>query len=512
MKKIFASFAVLLMAAATFFVIFSMHYTLPQSKQSSEIESNQEKPQRNIYDIKLEYDGANHIKAEMDLTYVNNCGASMKELYFHLYPNIFRDKKHLPFFSWDLDLVFPDGMSTGGIDILEARQDGEPVEWTILNGDEALKLALKKPVDPEKDSKIQLKFALTVPRANYRFGYRVFGKDRITLSLGNWYPLLAIYDGGKWSLDKHPAFGDPTYSDISDYTVRFTVPQDFTVAASGALQGKSAKDGKTIYTYSMEKIRDFAAALSNNYETVEDYVDGIKVISYFHPEDKKGGLMALDIVKHALSMYNDSFGKYPYPELRFAEANFYAGGMEFPTFIMMNTAKYKEPNLSSASFERSAAHEVAHQWWYALVGNDQINEPWVDEGLTEFSALYYFEKRYGLAGRKSYFERQVNSNMNLIRQSPRKMQDPVRLFKNNREYFAVVYVKGALFYEDLKNTIGEEKMLDFLRSYFDTYKYNNVSFREFIEFLKQKHYPGIDDAFFKKWFYSPLSPMPKRSG
>jgi aminopeptidase N len=278
------------------------------------------------------------------------------------------------------------------------------------------------------------------------------------------------------------------------------VPQDFTVAASGALQGKSAKDGKTIYTYSMEKIRDFAAALSNNYETAEDFVDGIKIISYFHPEDKKGGFMALDIVKHALSVYNYSFGKYPYPELRLAEANFYAGGMEFPTFIMMNTAKYKEPYLSSTSFERSTAHEVAHQWWYALVGNDQINEPWVDEGLTEFSALYYFEKRYGQAGRESYFERQVDANMSLIKGSKRKMQDPVRLFKNNREYFAIVYVKGALFYEDLKNTIGEEKMLDFLRSYFDTYKYKNVSFNEFIEFLKQKHYPGIDDGFFKKWF------------
>jgi aminopeptidase N len=166
----------------------------------------------------------------------------------------------------------------------------------------------------------------------------------------------------------------------------------------------------------------------------------------------------------------------------------------------MNTAKDKDPYLSSTSFERSTAHEVAHQWWYALVGNDQINEPWVDEGLTEFSALYYFEKRYGQAGRESYFERQVDANMSLIKGSKRKMQDPVRLFKNNREYFAIVYVKGALFYEDLKNTIGEEKMLDFLRSYFDTYKYKNVSFNEFIEFLKQKHYPGIDDGFFKKWF------------
>lgn len=209
--------------------------------------------------------------------------------------------------------------------------------------------------------------------------------------------------------------------------------------------------------------------------------------------------MALDVAKHALYIYNRSFGKYPYPELHIAETNFYAGGMEFPTFIMMNTAKYREPYLSNTSFERSMAHEVAHQWWYGLVGNDSINEPWLDEGLTEFSTLYYFEKRYGEAGRESYFERQVNSSMSLIKKSGRSMLDSVSSFKNNREYFAVVYVKGALFYEELKNTIGEEKLLDFLRSYLSTYMYKNVSLDEFIKLLKDKNYPGIDDNFLKKW-------------
>ncbi|HHW01433.1 MAG TPA: M1 family metallopeptidase [Thermoanaerobacterales bacterium] len=501
MKKVIAAFGVLLLAMLVFFFVFALQQMPSQNNHSSASGRETEKePQRNIYNINLEYDGLNHIKAEMDFTYVNNAGKSMSELYFHLYPNIFRDRNHLPFSRSDQTLVFPDGFSTGGIDITQALQDGSPVEWTTVNGDEILKLALKKPVEAGKSSKIHFKFSLTVPKANYRFGYRVFGKDRITLSLGNWYPLLVKYDNGKWSLDKHPAMGDPTYSDISDYTVSFTVPQDFTVAASGVMNKKTISHGKAIYVYSMENIRDFAAAISNNYKTAEDFVDGIKIISYFHPEDRKGGFMALDVVKHALSIYNASFGKYPYPELRVAEANFYAGGMEFPTFIMMNTGRYRESNLSSTSFERSMAHEVAHQWWYCLVGNDQINEPWLDEGLAEFSTLYYFEKRYRSAGKESYFTRYVNTNTNLIKQSKRKMQDPVKLFRDNREYFAIVYVKGALFYEELKNTIGEEKLLDFLRTYLNTYKYKNVSLNEFIDLLKQRNYDGVNQDFFKKWF------------
>lgn len=493
----------MLLAMLVFFMAFAFKQPPLNSSQSSAPTREAEKepePQQNAYDIRLEYNGLNLIKAEMDLKYVNNTGKSMSELYFHLYPNIFKDRKHLPFSSRDLDLVFPDGFSTGGIDIVEAFQDEQPLSWNLKNNSEALQLLLDKPVQPGNSSNIRIAFNLAVPKANYRFGYRVFGGGAVTLSLGYWYPILAVYSSGGWKLDRHPAMGDPAFSDISDYTVSFTVPQGFTVAASGTLKTHTVKGEKAVFVYSAEKIRDFAAAVSNNYETAEDFVDGIKIISYFHPEDKKGGFMALDVAKHALAIYNRSFGKYPYPELRIAEANFYAGGMEFPTFIMMNTAKYREPALSNTSFERSMAHEVAHQWWYGLVGNDSINEPWLDEGLTEFSTLYYFEKRYGDAGRESYFERQVNSSMNLIKENEKSMRDPVNSFRDNREYFAVVYVKGALFYEELKNTIGEEKMLDFLRSYLNTYMYKNVSFDDFMKFLKDRNYPGIDDNFFKKWF------------
>ncbi|MCR4430930.1 MAG: M1 family metallopeptidase [Tepidanaerobacteraceae bacterium] len=503
MRKILAVFSVLLLVSLAFFYIFSSAKSAPSLKLEQSPDAtgkDAEIPERNTYDIKLEYDGLNRIKAEMDLLYINNTGKTMSELYFHLYPNIFRDRNHLPFYKQDLDLVFPDGFSTGGIDILEAFQDGKSIRREVQNNDEALMLSLYKPVQPGESSRIRLAFTLTAPKANYRFGYRVFGGGAVTLSLGYWYPILAVYSSGGWKLDRHPAMGDPAFSDISDYTVSFTVPQGFTVAASGTLKTHTVKGEKAVFMYSAEKIRDFAAAVSNNYETAEDFVDGIKIISYFHHEDKKGGFMALDVAKHALAIYNRSFGKYPYPELRIAEANFYAGGMEFPTFIMMNTGKYREPPLSNTSFERSMAHEVAHQWWYGLVGNDSINEPWLDEGLTEFSTLYYFEKRYGDAGRESYFERQVNSSMNLIKENKKSMRDPVNSFRDNREYFAVVYVKGALFYEELKNTIGEEKMLDFLRTYLNTYKYKNVSLNEFIDLLKQRNYDGVNQDFFKKWF------------
>ncbi len=502
MKKVVTLVVAVLLIFLMFFIlktVFLHPIVKTEAQQPEENHIVYLPPERNVYDIKAEYDGINKIKAVMNLTYVNNTEGIFKELYFHLYPNMFSSSARVPFFKEDFYRAFPKGFSPGGINIQQVEQDGQDVAWSLIEDDEILKLILSHPVDPGNVSIINIQFELTIPQAKFRLGYQTFGDGKITLSLGNWYPVLAVYKDGNWSLDKHYAIGDCTYSDISDYTVSFTVPEDFTVAASGVLEESYTKDNKAIFIYSIDSIREFAAAISNNYQTSTDIVDGIKIVSYFHPEDKRGGFMALNIAKYALGIFNDAFGKYPYPELRIAEANYYLGGMEFPTFIMMDTTKYTELHIASTSLERSTAHEVAHQWWYGLVGSDQINEPWLDEGITEFSTAYYFEKRYGQPGRDSYFERYVNTSLDFVMKNHIHMLDPLQLFKNQQEYFPTVYTSGVLFYEDLRNQIGEENLLDFLRSYLETFKYKNVSLKEFEEFLRGKKYEALDESFYAKW-------------
>ena len=467
-----------------------MEYTIPKS------------PERNVYNIYAEYDGKNKIKAEMNLTYVNKTGTSIDKLYFHLYPNMFSSSKRFPFFNKDYYRIFPQGFSYGEIIINEIMQDETNLTWSLIEDDQILELYLDSTVENEDITNIYISFDLTIPRAKFRFGYQTFGNDKLTMSLANWYPILAVYRDGNWVFDKHYAIGDCTYSEISDYTVKFTAPSYLIVAASGVLENKFVRNHKVTYIYSADLIREFAATISNNYQTATEVIDGIKITSYFHPEDKKGGFMALNVAKYALGIFNEAFGKYPYPELRIAEANYYPGGMEFPTFIMMDSSKYQEPHLSNTSLERSTAHEVAHQWWYAMVGSDQINEPWLDEGITEYCTAYYFEKRYGEPGRESYFGRQVDTTADFIKNSPRHMLDPLPLFKDSGEYFAVVYVSGVLFYEDLKEHIGEKNLLYFFRSYFETYKYKNVTLDEFKDFLKSKKYEALDESFYTKWFNS----------
>ncbi|WP_422443818.1 M1 family metallopeptidase [Thermoanaerobacterium sp. DL9XJH110] len=452
----------------------------------------------NVYLIKAAYNGQNRIEAEMELTYINKTGAVLKELYFHLYPNYFSSREKLPFFKEHLDKIYPNGFHPGRAQISEVKQDGRPSDWESLEDSRIVKIPLERPLNPGETKNIYIKFNLVVPEAKYRFGYQKTG-DNITVSLGNWYPILAVYKDEHWHLDKYHGIGDPFYSEISDYTVEFTVPKGFTVAASGILRGEYAEDSTVTYVFSAEKVRDFALSVSNNYETVDDMVDGTRIISYFYPRDKKGGMQALDIAKHAVAIFNEYFGKYPYAELRLAEANFYFGGMEYPTFIMIDDRKYREPLLSNTSFERTVAHEVAHQWWYGVVGNDEVNEPWLDEGLAQFSSQIYFEKRYGEAGREAYYNNQIKPFLNTIKKSKKSILDPLFSFSNNTEYYSIIYVKGAMFYEELKAKIGERDLMDFLKSYFETYKYKNVSVDEFVRFLKSKNYPGLDETFYNKW-------------
>lgn len=472
----------------------------PTAKNVAVQTHTSETPKKNMYHIEADYNGENKIQSIMSLKYFNKTGQTQANLFFHMYPNIFKSRNHLPFFAEDFNQIFPKGFSSGYLDILEAVQGDEPLSWSAVEDDQILQLDLKKPVKPGEHTEINIVFCLTIPNANFRFGYQEFGQDKITVSLGNWYPILAVFENGNWALDKHCAIGDPGYSDVSDYKVKFTTPCDFTAAASGILENCHIDGDKAVHDYSAENIRDFAASLSNNYQTAEGMIDGIKIISYFHPEDKKGGFMALNTVKHALKIYNKSFGSYPYAELRIAEANYYCGGMEYPMFIMMDTRKYKEPNLSNTSLERSTAHEVAHQWWYGVVGNNQVKEPWIDEGITEFSTAYYFEKRYGSAGREAYFERQVNTVRNIIDHSKMRMYDALPEFKIRREYFPVVYINGVLFFEDMRAQIGDEHLSDLLKSYYEKYKYKNVNLDEFKKYLREQTQDVLDDSFFEKWF------------
>ena len=127
------------------------------------------------------------------------------------------------------------------------------------------------------------------------------------------------------------------------------------------------------------------------------------VNSYFLPGDEEGGRKALDWAAEALTIYQREFGAYPYRELDIVETATTAGGIEYPGLVVVASRLYSDPKRQTF-FESATVHEVAHQWWYNVVGNDQVNHPWLDEALTQYATYRYFQGAYGDAGGQGFID------------------------------------------------------------------------------------------------------------
>ena len=128
-----------------------------------------------------------------------------------------------------------------------------------------------------------------------------------------------------------------------------------------------------------------------------------------------------------------------------------------------------------------AAHETAHQWWYGQVANDQALEPWLDEAFCTFSELIYYEKLYPesadwwWATRVNYYQPAGVINRSIY--DFREFSDQYLAYRD------ATYLQGAKFLDDLRNAMGEENYLKFLREYAGTYKDQIVSGEDFFALL-----------------------------
>ena len=171
------------------------------------------------------------------------------------------------------------------------------------------------------------------------------------------------------------------------------MPENIVVASTGLIKSDRHKGNNDVMSINASNVRDFAFVLSPKFKVAEEDVDGIKVMSYYFDEDV--GTRALKYAKDAVKFYNSYIGKYPYKQYSVVESDFYMGGMEYPNLVMISKDLYSKNNIFN--LEYVIAHETAHQWWYGVVGNNEVKEAWLDEGLTEYMTIMYIEKYYGKA-------------------------------------------------------------------------------------------------------------------
>ena len=405
--------------------------------------------------------------------YTNTEDVPLDAIYFRLYPN-------LPGYG-------------GSMTIDQVVLDGVPVETRLEAGDSALRVPLDPPLLPGAGADLTLWFRETLPM-DTSAGYGLYAHADDVYALAGFYPTIPVYDDEGWNVEVAPPYGDATFTDAAFYQLYLTVPDDLMVVTSGStLEISENEDGTRTWVAVGGPMRDFYVAMSADYEMASEEVDGTRVNSYYRSAQEEGGELALRYATDALRVFNQRFGSYPYTELDVVATPTRAGGIEYPGAIVVAQALYGQ---EGGFFELAAAHEVAHQWWYGLVGNDQLDEPWLDESLTNYTTYLYYEETAGSSGADRVKEGVFEEPYRMAQEEERDrgVGGPVASF-SERDYGDIVYGKGPLFFDALRTELGDEAFFAALRAYLEAHRYGVAYPEDLIAALEETSGRQIDDLY-----------------
>jgi hypothetical protein len=417
----------------------------------------------NTYTIEAEWDEEKkELNARQNLLYINNEELPLKELCFHIYANAYRqDAQIKPINNQSLAKAYPNGISYGGIDIKKTMIGGKDCEFKIEGEDmDILTITLEEEIYPDEKISVDIEYTVKLANVLHRLGY---GKNAV--NFGNWYPILCVYENGEYKKTPYYSNGDPFYSDCANYNVKITAPQSYKGAFTGKIT-QSVEGGKITYSATARAVRDFAFVLSKDFNIVTAKLDDIEIIYYYYNDESFE--QSLQIAKESLQTFIDLFGEYKYSTLSVVQTGFLHGGMEYPTLI------YISDTLQQESYFETIVHETAHQWWYAVVGSDQVSHAWLDEGLTEYSTVLFYEKNPGYQKtRDEMIKQTLNSYkffVDIFEQIAgnvdTSMNRAVNEFSSEHEYIYMTYVKGELMYDSLRTNIGYDKFIKGLKRYY----------------------------------------------
>ena len=409
------------------------------------------------YHLDLSLDTAERrIDGQQSVDFPNLTGQTLDEIVFRLYPN-------LPQYA-------------GFLSVGPVWVDGERGTASQRADDTALVIPLSQPLSPQATVTISMTFTIKIPeRAD---DYVLFGHSQGIWSLPDAYPLLAVHDGSTWHEDVAPAYGDAVFAEAALYEVRLTLPATLTLATTGSVVRDSLdEDGQRAYHITGGPLRQFAWVASESYLTAETTACGAAVRSYYLPGDQAAGQAALNMSAASLRVYCDVFGPYPYPEMIVAAAPLAHFGMEYPGLNLIGLDLYRDKRVE---LENRLAHEIAHQWWYAQVGSDQVNTPWLDEGLAECSIATYYRQVFGEARANTL----VNQRWLVPYQTAMEngydavVNQPSSAF--GREYEVMVYAKAALFFDAVRQAVGADTYEAILREYVRRYRWRIATPDDFL--------------------------------
>ncbi len=441
-----------------------------------------------------------HLEAESSMVFgqteihfINGVDFPVDTLWLHLYPNAYRNIS-TPF-GQDLESVgryyfrASDETDKGLIDLSDWTLNGDSVDIIVDNCLGFIPLA--SPLQPGGSVILQGDFSVHVPMFWSRMGH--LGN---TYQITQWYPKMCVLDKDGWHRGRYRWRGE-FYSDYGDYSVILNVPRDFVTAATGAVSSVTISDDslRRTETWTAFNVHDFVWAASPDY-TVREH-------TFIYPENLGAcsvdvHLVLLDenpehwsdvpaIIDSTLLYYGEWYVPYPYGDLWVVEpAVLMAGGMEYPQFVFSGA-----DIPMTRALEMVTSHEVGHQWFYGILGNDEVDEAWLDEGMNTFSELRYMQRRHGFSGNMSttpdWIMEISDQDMSLLSYTAGTanpehvpvLSDATSAGDGSHPSGFTYYSKPAYFLRMLQRQVGDDRFDRIMSIYFERFMFHHPHTEDF---------------------------------
>ncbi len=475
------------------------------------------------YDIKAELvPDEKAVHGTQTLIWLNDSEDSITELQFHLYLNAF--KNNLSSFmkeSKGSHRGFKADMENWGyIDVEKIQiKDGPDLTPTMEyiqpdDGNEddrtVMKVSLPQPIPPQGTMTLDIEFYSKLPKVFARSGFY-----ENYFMVGQWFPKIGVWWKGEWNCHQYH-LNSEFFADYGIYKVEITAPEEYVVGATGRrIEELQNDDGTKTYIHYQEDVHDFAWTACPDYvEHREQFIledppvdtEMILLIHRTHMNHKERYLSSL---KHAIEFYSQNYGPYPYPTITLvdpAPGAFGAGGMEYPTLFTGMTFRWLPEGLRMP--EMVTIHEFGHGYWYGIVGSNEFEEAWLDEGINSYSEAKAMAKYYGEEGSMIDLWGMKISDDVMQRAQIIGMSKLDPIVKKSWEYYSFgtyagnSYQKASLMLLTLENFLSEEVMKKIMKTYFERWQFKHPTSSDFVEVAEEVSDQDLS-WFFDQILYSP---------
>lgn len=487
-------------------------------------------------------DKSKTLHAGVQMVYHNNSPDTLHEIWFHLWPNAYRDnstalvKQQLK--NGVSTLYFAEDDKRGYIDSLDFRIYGSEVKWEYHpQHKDICRLIPASPVLPGDSVLITTPFFVKLPSAKFSR----LGHNGDAYAITQWYPKPAVYDNDGWHPMPYLDQGE-FYSEFGSYTVSITLPSNYVVGATGELITHSeilwlnskadetlrnfpvdkdltfpvSSDEEKTITYKGNNIHDFAWFADKRYHVLKGNVKlgsgrDVTTWSMFTSNELPLWKNSLEYIHDGIEFYSKHIGEYPYPECTVVDGTITAGtGMEYPGVTVIGESRI--PLI----LEITIVHEIGHNWFYGILASNERKNPWMDEGINSFYEMRYITEKYGNSPGVNEMQvmgkafkvtgadkMNIKQAVDLYYKISESVSDDQPVYGPAEEfsslnYGTIVYKKTALAFDHLHNYLGDVKFDKSMKAYFDTWKFRHPSPADLRTVLESQSNENLS------WFFDTL--------